>query len=261
MRGACTDDDGAVLGDRALVVALRCGSGAAVREFVLRFRPMLALAARRFGVVGGERDEYADEILHDAAAHFMDLSATVPLSVRGYLLRSLRNRVANAARACARRTRAVAAATEVAGDSEPYFEQAVVGCASEHSVRASHGPGWEGPPPVSPALQRLAMALTTDLTVDERLLVAWLSHHVPQQEIAAWLGLGYEATSKRIRRLRARLHAAAVRYTEHLSQEERRAVMVFLERAAAVPPDAGESSLTAATRRSSRTRSTEMRMR
>jgi hypothetical protein len=36
------------LGDRALVVAMRCGSGAAIREFVLRFHPLLATIARRF---------------------------------------------------------------------------------------------------------------------------------------------------------------------------------------------------------------------
>jgi DNA-directed RNA polymerase specialized sigma24 family protein len=125
-------------------VALRRGSPPALREFVLRFRPMLVLASRRFGISGGDREEYSDEVLHEAAARFMDMSTAVPISVRGYLLRTLRNRVANGARARDRRTRATAAATETAGDGEPYFEHAVVGCASEHSVRASHGPAWDG---------------------------------------------------------------------------------------------------------------------
>lgn len=219
------------LGDRAIVVAIRCGSAAAVREFVLRYRPMLLLAARRHGLVGGERDDMVDDVLHDTAIHLSDPGAPVPLAVRGYLLRSLRNRIANVRRAGDRRSRATAAATDVACDAEPYFEQAVVGCASEHSVRACHGLGWDGPAPVAQGLRVLAALLTSTLSVEDRALIEWLSYHVPLQEIAAWLGLGYEATAKRVRRLRLRLQAMAVRHIEHLSADERREVMTFLRRA------------------------------
>jgi DNA-directed RNA polymerase specialized sigma24 family protein len=192
---------------------------------------MLLLAARRLGLPDGERDDTVDEVLHDTAIHLSDPGAPVPLAVRGYLLRSLRNRIANARRAGDRRARATSTATDVACDAEPYFEQAVVGCASEHSVRASHGLGWDGPAPVAPGLVRLVALLVSTLSAEDRALVEWLSYHVPQQEIAAWLGLGYEATSKRVRRLRARLQAAALRHIEHLSAEERREVMTFLRRA------------------------------
>lgn len=219
------------LGDRALIVAIRCGSAAAVREFVLRYRPMLLLATRRLGQLPGDRDDMVDEVLHDAAMHLADAAAPVPLAVRGYLLRSLRNRIANACRARDRRSRMAAAASDAAGDTESYFEHAVVGCASEHSVRASHGPGWDGPHAVAPGLARLVALLTATLSAEDRVLVEWLAHHVPQQEIAAWLGLGYDATSKRVRRLRARLQAAAIRHTEHLSPTERQEVMTFLRRA------------------------------
>jgi DNA-directed RNA polymerase specialized sigma24 family protein len=219
------------LGDRALVVAIRCGSAAAVREFVLRYRPMLLLAARRLGFLDGERDEIVDEVLHDTAIHLSDSAAPVPLAVRGYLLRSLRNRITNARRAGDRRARATAAATDVACDAEPYFEQAVVGCTSEHSVRSSHGLAWDGPPPVARGLVRLVALLTSTLSPEDRAVIEWLSCHVPQQEIAAWLGLGYEATCKRIRRLRLRLQAAALRHIEHLSADERREVLSFLRRA------------------------------
>jgi DNA-directed RNA polymerase specialized sigma24 family protein len=231
MPGEQREDDAETLGDRPLIVAMRCGSTAAVREFVVRYRPMLVLAARRFGVVGGERDDMADDVLHDAAIRFTDSGTSVPVAVRGYLLRSLRNRVVNAVRAHDRRARATTAATDAACDAEPYFEHAVVGCASEHSVQASHGPGWDGPRPVSPALVRLATQLTSDLRVEDRMLVEWLSDHVPQQEIATWLSLGYDATTKRIRRLRARLQAAALRHAEHFSPTERQEVMTFLRRA------------------------------
>src|SRR5215469_8372475 len=56
MRGERTDVDVDTLGDRALVVAMRCGSAAAVHEFVMRFRPMLVLAARRMGLTEGRRE-------------------------------------------------------------------------------------------------------------------------------------------------------------------------------------------------------------
>jgi DNA-directed RNA polymerase specialized sigma24 family protein len=233
MRGDRADRDVDALGDRALVVAIRCGSSAAVHEFVMRFRPMLVLAARRLGLAAGEREEIADDVLHDTAIRFTDVAAPIPTGVRGYLLRSLRNRATNARRARDRRSRATAAATDRACDAEPYFEQAVVGCASEHSVRASHGPAWDGLA-VAPGLARLAMLLSATLSVEERTLVEWLAHHVPQQEIAAWLGIGYDATSKRIRRLRARLQAAGVRHAEHLNAAERNEVMIFLRRASAV---------------------------
>ncbi len=232
MRGAQPESDADALGDRALVVALRCGSPAAVRAFVSRFRPMLVMAARRYAIDEAERGDLADELLAEAAAHFMDSSAPVPLSVRGYLLRGLRNRVLNAARGRQRRERATAAATDAAGDPESQFERAVPGCASEHSLRSSRGPDWDGPSPLTPALARLAGTLAAELSVDERLLVTWLGHHVPHQEIAAWLGLGYDATSKRIRRLRARLHAAALRYAADLDPTEREQVLTFLRRAA-----------------------------
>jgi DNA-directed RNA polymerase specialized sigma24 family protein len=226
------------LGDRALIVALRCGSPGAVLEFVTRYRPMLVLAARRFGLVDGEREDMADEVLHDTAMRFADGGAAVPIAVRGYLLRSLRNRAANAMRARDRRVRAATAATDAACEAEPYFEHAVVGCASEHSVQASHGPGWDGPRGVSPVLARLAADLASEMRAEDRLIVEWLSDHVPQQEIAAWLGLGYDAASKRIRRLRARLQAAAARHVERFSAPERQEVMTFLRRAAAVPASA-----------------------
>jgi len=192
---------------------------------------MLAVAARRSGVSGGECDEMADDVLHDAALRFMDPTVATPLAIRAYLLRSLRNRVANAARARLRRGQATATATETARDAEPYFEQAVVGCASEHAVRAAHGPGWDGAPTVAPTLARLANTLMAALSPSDRLLVVWLSHQVPHQEIAAWLGMSYDATSKRVRRLRARLQRTALSYADSLGPDARAEILAFLGRA------------------------------
>jgi len=42
------------MGDSALVAALRCQDEGALREFYLRFRPMLVLTAARLGVDAGD---------------------------------------------------------------------------------------------------------------------------------------------------------------------------------------------------------------
>src|SRR6476659_8790650 len=85
------------MGDAALVAALR--------EFYLRFRPMLVRAAGRLGVDPGERDTLVDDCLADVAVHLITSSAPPPRSLPAYLARSLRNRVLNGVRALARARR------------------------------------------------------------------------------------------------------------------------------------------------------------
>lgn len=169
-------------------------------------------------------------MLGDAVMHFAASEIAVPLSVRGYLLRSLRNRVLNVARAGGRRARAGLAAVEAAGADESHYEQAVVECVSEHSLRESQGAQWDGPPPLAPPLGQLAHALTAELSPEEQLLLTWLSHYVPLRDIASWLGLSYEAVAKRVGRLRARLHASATRYVDQLNAADRTTVRAFLRR-------------------------------
>ena len=85
------------MGDEALVAALRCEDEGALREFFLRFRPELLLAAGRLGVDPGERDALVDDCLADVAVHLITSSAPPPRSLPAYLARSLRNRVLNGA--------------------------------------------------------------------------------------------------------------------------------------------------------------------
>jgi hypothetical protein len=150
----------------------------------------------------------------------------------------------NAVRSAARRRRAVAQAADAGGEEEPHFEHALAACASEHSLRASHGPAWEGPPATPPALARLAASLLGALSAEDQLLATWLAHHVPQQQIATWLGVRYDAASKRVRRLRLRLHRLAQTYLEHAPAGDRPVVAAFLERAAHIgrAPGGGEPS-------------------
>lgn len=231
MRGSQGDGDEAA--DGALIAALRSGTPAAASDIVARFRPMLLRAARHVGSAGEPAADLADEALADAIVHLAVPGTETPGSLRAYLLRSLRNRAINAARVRERQQRWSVEASGTDGASEPQLEGAVVGCASEHSIRSSHGPAWEGPGAMAPALAALARALTTALTAEDQLLVTWLSHYVPQREIAGWLGLSYDAVEKRVQRLRARLHRVAEQYTDGLGPAERAEVLAFLRRGAA----------------------------
>jgi DNA-directed RNA polymerase specialized sigma24 family protein len=214
------------MGDAALVAALRCEDEGALRELYLRFRPMLVRAAGRLGVDPGERDALADDCLTDVAVHLITSAAPPPRSLPAYLTRSLRNRVLNAARARARTQRRALPGTPAVPT------EAELAGSSQHARRAS---GAADPPPLSPALERLAVALERDLSEDERLLAVWMSHCAPQRDIALWLGIAYKAAAKRIERLRERLQAAALRHLETTDGEERRELLTFLGRASLAP--------------------------
>jgi len=215
------------MGDQALVAALRCEDEGALREFFLRFRPALLLTARRLGVDPGDIAALVDDCLADVAVHLITADAPAPRSLPPYLARSLRNRVVNAARGRARAERHLAA--ELA-EAEP----AAVPCAAEAA-------------PLSAALQRLAASLEATLDDEERLLTVWMSHCVPQAEIAAWLGIGTKAAAKRIERLRERLQRAALAYLETVNADERRELLTFLGRASLAPgPAARLATLRAA---------------
>jgi DNA-directed RNA polymerase specialized sigma24 family protein len=169
------------MGDAALVAALRCEDEGALREFYLRFRPMLLVVAARCGIPPGEREALVDDCLTDVAIHLITVVAPPPRSHAGYLARSLRNRVLNAERA---RLRAAAAdAPETSGPSEGQLAGS-----SEHARRAS---GALDDSPLSPTLQRLAAALVADLGDEDRLLAAWISHCAPTRDIAVWLGIAH----------------------------------------------------------------------
>ena len=114
-------------------------------------------------------------------------------------------------------------------DESPEDDPLAAG-SSEHAVRVSGLP--EDTPSLSPALRRLAAALEAPLTDEERLLVVWMSRLVPHPEIAAWLGIARKTAAKRIERLRERLQLAAFAYLERVDGDERRELLIFLDRAA-----------------------------
>jgi len=154
------------MGDQALVAALRCEDEGALREFFLRFRPGLLLAARRLGVQAGERDSLVDDCLADVAVHLITSDGSSPRSLPAYLARSLRNRILNGSRARARAERRL--------EPEPGTDGVLAAGCSEHALRASEGPPEAAP--LSPALQRLSREFARTLHI----------YHVAFYVIARW---------------------------------------------------------------------------
>ena len=82
----------------------------------------------------------------------------------------------------------------------------------------------------------LSAAIREMTTDEERLLLTWLAERVSHRMIATWLGVSYDAATKRIWRLCRKLRAAAVRHVGALAPEERAEVERFFRRAGVLPP-------------------------
>ena len=214
------------LGDAALVDVMRRGEESAFREFIVRFERQLDEYARRLGLAGGERRTVVSETLDDAALTLIIPGRPTPRSLPAYLITALRNRLRNDARGGARARVREERATHDTGDGG----WGSLLC-SEGALRDSAGPAWE-PSTASPALVALSTALVNDLTEEERVLLVWVSHHVPYREIAAWLDVGYATVGKRVERLRARLRARAELHLASLPEAERANMRALLARGA-----------------------------
>lgn len=105
------------------------------------------------------------------------------------------------------------------------------GC-SEYTLRSSSGPDWEEAP-LAGALGRLANVLEGGASPEERRLLGWMSREVPHHEIARALGIGRSGASQRVRRLRARLLAAATRHACHMNAHDRAELLRFFRRTGA----------------------------
>ncbi|MEP6690612.1 MAG: hypothetical protein ABJD07_05610 [Gemmatimonadaceae bacterium] len=201
---------------------------------MLRFAPLLTVEARRLRVAEDERDALVTDLLDDAILRVLEPGTVVPRSLAAYLMTSLRRRVLNTRRASARRVRIVREAAPGATDAANFSGRALVeldvsAICSEGTRRASAGPGRDAEP-VAVSVLRLAELIARALTTEEQRLLEWVGNHVPQREIASWLGINYEAAGKRIRRLRARLIASSHAYLATLDPADRLALERLIER-------------------------------
>jgi RNA polymerase sigma factor (sigma-70 family) len=226
-------DDARNLGDEELVWAMRRGTSAAFREFLRRFQPLLAACARRAGLDAEERDDAVADLLGDAATTLARQAGQPPKSLAAYLLTAFRHRLLNQLRSGERRARRHDAAAHDDGGTI-----AVASTCSESALNASRGPAADDAP-LAPVLARLARELDGSLTADERLMLVWVSHHVPQREIAAWMNLSYAAATQRIWRLRERLRDRAVAFAAGLPPDERAVAERFFQRARTASQETG----------------------
>jgi RNA polymerase sigma factor (sigma-70 family) len=224
------------MSDPELVLAMRKGSYEALREFYLRFEPLLARYAARAGVLSDRWEEDAHDVLGAVVLSLVERGtrARERESVRdihGYIQRAFRNHFLDARRAIARRERRDARATSSA---EETGERMALASCSEGSVRASSGAASGDAVGPSPAIARLAAVLDAELSPDERQMLTWVSNAVPMREIARWLGIGYSAAKVRLSRTRSRLRERALRHVNECTGAEREELIELLRRSGGI---------------------------
>lgn len=212
--------------DAELVAAMRRNTTGAFHEFFSRFAPLVTALARARRLPNAGLTERVNEFLGDAAMRLSRLASPPPHSLAAYLAASFRRRDHNRVRDLRCREELRDAYAVDVGDGGERF---VAGAMSDDAVRISHGPAWERAT-LSPAIERLALALEEGLTDDERQLLSWLGARVPQREIALWRGVTHGAIRVRVTRLRARLRDAALRHAFRLDGAERAEIARFFRR-------------------------------
>ena len=210
-RGAYRD-----LKDEALMDAMRRRDERAIEEFIVRHQRLLGDRARRWRVAHCDVEACLGDVIEDIAVSIVNDRIRPARSLAAYVAKSFRSRLVQMAKANRRATLGFeyASARDAAG------ERTVPSVVSENTLHASQGADWQ-PVPTTPAVARLAELLDKGLNDQERRILDWLSHHVPQRDICAWLGVSYAAGTQRIWRLRARLRAAARSHAATFSLAER----------------------------------------
>lgn len=217
--------------DAELVAAVRRGSYEALREFYVRFEPLLARYAARAGVRTERWEDDAHDVLGDVVLALLEAEGAARaresvLDIHAYIQRAFRNRFLDAKRAAARHERRNARATSSANATG---ERVMLASCSEGSLRASAGEQHESIEP-SPAVARLASVLDAELSASERQMLTWVSNAVPMREIATWLKIGYSAAKVRLSRARRRLRVRALRHVNECTGDEREELIDFFRR-------------------------------
>jgi RNA polymerase sigma factor (sigma-70 family) len=210
--------------DHEVLQRMRRDDAVAIREFYHRFTPALWKTARQAHVQPALVGDVVTDCLTDSALHLMQPTVAEPANLAGYLVATLRHRLANDRRAAQRRTATGSAATW-SGDGEGVVRETC----SEASIRASAGPAAE-PAPLSPMLERLSRVINAGLTDDERQMLRWVSASIPQRVIAEWLGITHNAARVRVLRLRERLIELALRGDAAWTPRQRQELYVFFRR-------------------------------
>jgi hypothetical protein len=210
--------------DAELLGGIRRNEARALREFVLRFEPVLLDQARRLDVGASERRTVVTGFLDDILVKLA--SSPAPRSLPSFVLTSFRNCVTDMHRETALRARHSAAQDDTGGD-----ERVVIAGCSEFMLRAAEGPAAEYGLTELNAGAELVHALFAECTREDRQLLVWSAHRVPLRECAEWLGISYDSAKQRLTRLRARLIRRSIAHLSELSESDRAHCVRLLDRA------------------------------
>jgi len=238
------------LTDAGVIAAMREGDTWAWGEFGVRFEPLLLAYARRIGIPADARKERVLDLLADEGMRLAEGRGVVPAQLPAYLAKALRHRYLNAKRSSARRAAAYsAAATESdhngargpaqAERASPngktggasVRERLIEHVCSEGALRDALGPSVRQPS-TSRVVAGLAAFIRVHLTEEEQQILAWEERRVPHRQIAEWLGVSYDAATKRIWRLKRRSQTLAAHYAQVMPPEDRREMERLFRRAA-----------------------------
>jgi len=238
------------LTDAGVIAAMREGDTWAWGEFGVRFEPLLLAYARRIGIPADARKERVLDLLADEGMRLAEGRGVVRAQLPAYLAKALRHRYLNAKRSSARRAAAYsAAATESdhngargpaqAERASPngktggasVRERLIEHVCSEGALRDALGPSVRQPS-TSRVVAGLAAFIRVHLTEEEQQILAWEERRVPHRQIAEWLGVSYDAATKRIWRLKRRSQTLAAHYAQVMPPEDRREMERLFRRAA-----------------------------
>lgn len=219
------------LSDSALIDAMREGACEAWQEFWLRFRPLLVEYGRRTKTDHSEANECVEQVLEDAAMRWAVEGNAPPEKLIAYLLRALAFHRRTLEREAQRRTRRHKHATE-AGQ----LQGAILSSCSEAVVRDTNGPAADQEDATRDALARLCNLVRESLGEVDAKILTQLADGLPHREIAADLGLSYEAARKRIQRLCARVRDLVPLAAQRLSSTDRVHVERLLRRVQRLTP-------------------------
>jgi DNA-directed RNA polymerase specialized sigma24 family protein len=212
--------------DHALLNAMGSGDAVAWGIYETRFKPVLEAYARHAKIPHGDWPVCVVEVLEDEGLR-LSSGDTRPMNLAGYLITAAQRRFLRLKRAESCRAKNYDAASE-----DRAGEWVVSSLCSEDSLRTSRGPDGDAGLMAS-ALRRLATELSEGLTTEEESILVWVSERVPHAQIAEWLGVSYDACTKRIWRLCRRLRSETGARRATYSRAEQDEIDRFLRRASA----------------------------
>lgn len=189
----------------SFAAALHRCDARALEAFYAHFRPILRERARLFGISPDARTDFVETFLGDILIALSSASH-LPDRLHAYVFVSFKR---DAARLCRARRRELAGLTDFVSEIS----------------------GQSGDIAPQPALSRFASALVSSLTAEDRMLIGARAEDMPLRQVAAALGMNYNAANTRVFRLRSRLRTLAASALLTLEPHDRSVIERLLSRA------------------------------